>query len=135
MKFFNWSIILVFVIQVLLSFTFIFPLYCLSVTSYLFSLLNYPEHVKYLIISLGYLFIYILSFSILYLNKERDLFLSYLAFSLVHYFVISQVLYIIFANDNNDGQTFFLIYKYCLVSSFLSVPIGFIWYKFPHKNL
>lgn len=129
MKGFKLSLNLALVIEILLTSTLVFPLYCLSITNYIFDTLNYPDNVENIIISVGYVLLYTPISLLLFVYRESDLSVTYLLFSLIHYFVISQILYIFFAKDINDGQAILLIYKYCFIASITSFLFGLFWAK------
>ncbi len=129
MKGFKLSLFLALVIEILLTSTLVFPLYCLSLTNYIFDTLNYPDNAENMIVSIGYFLVYTLISALLFVYRKTDLSVSYLLFSLIHYFIISQILYIFFAKDIIDGQAIFLIYKYCFIASITSFLVGLFWVK------
>lgn len=129
MNSFKWSVILVFIIQIIATASFFVPLYFLSATNYFFNISIFLTYSNYMLVIIFYLAVYALSFYILYKIKKKELFVTYLLFSSIHYFVLSQVIYMFLTNSNNDGQTFFVVYPCCIFAAFLNIPMGYLWNK------
>lgn len=124
---FNKLIFVACVLGILITCTFVVPLYLLT-TAYNFSNLlistfNADNQNKYVLVF--YTTLYLFCFFLLYFNKYLRKDTSYILFSLMHYIVFPTVLFYAFAPA--DGQSVFLIYPYCLLSVLLLIPIGHVW--------
>ena len=122
--------ILVFLIEVLFTVAFYIPLYIVELANRLYNLfdVNWSEPFRLAIVVAIYAILYLFFFGILLFNRKWDRSTTYSIFSLLHYVLLSSILYMLFAS--NDGQAIFLIYFYCIISAFISLPIAIIWARF-----